>query len=145
MATNTSGSVAGRLRILLVEDHDDSRDIMAKLLERQGHAVTTAADCRTARAAAQDAEFDALLLDIGLPDGTGIELLRSLTGHGAVGVALTGLGLEVDVDRCREAGFVDHLEKPVTWAKLSAALTVIRQRLDAQRESASNQPSSNAG
>ena len=62
-----------------------------------------------------------LVSDIGLPDGTGLDLIRQVRGqHGLTvpAVALTGFGMEEDLARCREAGFDAHLTKPVNLVKL---------------------------
>jgi CheY-like chemotaxis protein len=67
--------------------------------------------------------FDVVLSDIGLPDGDGLTLMRNLRdAHGIVGVALTGYGMDEDVARSNEAGFVEHLTKPINVAVLDRTL-----------------------
>lgn len=113
-------------RILLVEDHSDSARVMAGLLKRRGLQVVVAHSIADAVEVYTRESFDALLSDIGLPDGSGVELLNLLTAIRPIpAIALSGYGTEADVARSREAGFLDHLVKPVEWPKLNAALTQI--------------------
>jgi PAS domain S-box-containing protein len=124
---------AGR-RILLVEDHDDTRMLMTRFLGGLGHRVS-AADCvaRALEVAAADS-FDLVVSDIGLPDGSGIELMRQLrTLHGLSGIALTGYGMEQDVEATRRAGFAEHLTKPVDIAALESAIERVSAGVDAAR------------
>jgi two-component system CheB/CheR fusion protein len=115
------------LRILLVEDHADTAAAMADLLEMIGHRVTVASNVAAglAAAAAAGAEggFDLLLSDIGLPDGSGLDLMRELARlYSLPGIALSGYGMEDDLRKSREAGFSLHLTKPVSLQALKAAL-----------------------
>jgi len=111
------------LRLLLVEDHESTLKTLALLLRRDGHHVVTAVDLASARAAAAAGQFDLVVSDLGLPDGSGIELMEHLRAiHGLRGIALSGYGMEEDVARSREAGFVTHLVKPVAIADLRRAL-----------------------
>ncbi len=119
------GTSDKRLSILVVDDHRDTLMAMSRLLKRLDHDVTTA-DCKaSALAAAADGSFDLLISDIGLPDGTGLELMREMLARRPIrGIALTGYGTEGDIERTREAGFVAHLTKPINFKQLEA---VIRQ------------------
>jgi CheY-like chemotaxis protein len=105
------------LKILLVEDHADTADVVARLMTRWGHLVdvaTTLHDARQLTTAPDCAEYDLLLCDIGLPDGSGGELMRELAARcGTRGIALTGFGMPDDIDEARNAGFADHLLKPI--------------------------------
>jgi PAS domain S-box-containing protein len=114
---------AGRdLRILLVEDDPMTSRIMARLLRQRGHTVTTANTLRDALAAAED-DHDLVISDLGLPDGSGLDLMRQVTARGTVpSIALTGFGMESDVRRCHEAGFTAHLTKPIDFSKLEAMI-----------------------
>jgi CheY-like chemotaxis protein len=114
------------LRILVVEDHGDTSRLMARLLEGHGHAVRTAEGVTTALEAAGQEEFDLLISDIGLPDGTGIELMRQLRAtHPIKGIALSGYGSSEDVREARDAGFAAHVTKPVDFAKLQQLIQQI--------------------
>jgi PAS domain S-box-containing protein len=117
----------GALRILLVEDHADTAEAMADLLRLLGHRVTVAGSVAqglaTAEAALQDDGFDLVVSDLGLPDGSGLDMMRELVGrHGLRGIALSGYGMEEDVRKSLEAGFNRHLTKPVNLQALKEAL-----------------------
>ena len=107
------------LRILLVEDHEDSRRAMDRLLKRWGHVVSCAGDVAQALEIASENRFDLLLSDLGLPDGTGSELLTKLReSHPLRAVAMSGYGMETDLAGTRAAGFDEHLIKPVAMDRL---------------------------
>jgi DNA-binding response OmpR family regulator len=111
------------LRLLLVEDHDDTREILARLLSRRGYDVEPARDRKEARALAGEKTFDLLVSDVALPDGTGCELLEELSvRHGLRGIAMSGFGSDVDLVQTREAGFLEHLVKPIDAQALDAAI-----------------------
>lgn len=118
---------AGRpLHLLLVEDHADTAEAMADLLRLLGHRVdvagTVAAALTTAERSAAD-PFDLVVSDLGLPDGTGMDLMRELTRrYGLRGIALSGYGMEEDVRGSLEAGFARHLTKPVNLQALESAI-----------------------
>jgi CheY-like chemotaxis protein len=117
------------LRLLVVEDHESTLQALVRLLVRSGHQVVTAGSVAEALAAANSATFDLVLSDLGLPDGTGNELMRRLRdAHGLKGVALSGYGMEEDFARSREAGFVAHLVKPVRIAELRRVIENVRPR-----------------
>ena len=68
-------------------------------------------------------EYDLVVSDIGLPDGTGLDLMRSIRLlHDVPGIALTGYGMEDDIRKSREAGFTAHPTKPLDFAKLDAMI-----------------------
>jgi PAS domain S-box-containing protein len=115
------------LRVLLVEDHDQTRLALEKLLTNRHHKVTTAGSVREAIAAGKKCTFDLVISDIGLPDGTGHELFKKLRKScpKAKGIALTGYGMEKDVANSRESGFSAHLTKPVRIDALDAALASV--------------------
>jgi hypothetical protein len=111
------------LRILLVEDHDDTRRTLARLIERWGHSVQTAATVAEALRLATDSRLDLLVSDLGLPDGHGNDLMRELRKTSAIrGIAVSGFGTEDDVSRSLAAGFEVHLAKPVGAQRLRAAI-----------------------
>ena len=114
------------LRILLVEDHVDTADAMADLLQGRGHQVTVAMDMKTALSAAEavgEDGFDLLVSDLGLPDGSGLDLMRELgKRYHLRGIALSGYGMDEDIRRSLDAGFLRHLTKPVSPKTLEAAI-----------------------
>jgi hypothetical protein len=111
------------LRILLVEDHGDTRRTLCRLLKHFGHDISEA-DC-TVRAfeIMRSKAFDVILSDIGLPDGSGYDVISQAKQKQRVkGVALTGFGTDEDIRRGREAGFDFHLTKPVDFHELRSVL-----------------------
>jgi two-component system CheB/CheR fusion protein len=119
------------LSVLLVEDHVDSAQLMRELLELSGHRVEQACSITDALQLSENDSFDLLISDLGLPDGSGLELVRLLRGGGKVrhAIALSGYGMEEDLRRSREAGFEEHLVKPVNPRELDATIQrVTRQQ-----------------
>ena len=105
--------------MLLVEDHADTRQVLGRLLASFGYDVTAVGTVRDAVAAAERQAFDLLLSDIGLPDGSGTDVMRHVAARfNLKGIALSGFGQEDDLRRSREAGFVTHLTKPVNLQTL---------------------------
>lgn len=111
------------LKVLLVEDHADTSDMMTRLLRNLNHEVAHAGSIQAARRLAGSRPFDVVISDIGLPDGTGVELMRHLSAeHHLKGIAMSGYGMEEDVRRSLDAGFHAHLTKPVNLDLLEAAI-----------------------
>jgi DNA-binding NtrC family response regulator len=110
--------------LLVVEDHDDTRIALKKLLERQGYRVSTAATAKEALSALTREQIDVLLADIGLPDRSGIELMREarVLRPCLCGIAMTGHDEQQYSCACMEAGFAGFLQKPVPFDKLLTAL-----------------------
>lgn len=119
-----------QLNILLVEDHDSTRQVMLKLLKVLGHSIIAAENMQSALAQADQKQFDLVISDIGLPDGSGNDLMVKLRSRqDVVGIALSGYGMEEDKQRSLSAGFIAHLTKPVSLDQLQAVLNdVIKQR-----------------
>jgi CheY-like chemotaxis protein/nitrogen-specific signal transduction histidine kinase len=138
-AIDATQDVATHPRILLVEDHVDSVGPMQLFLQASGYHVTTAANVGAALQSAAQEEFDLLISDIGLPDGTGEDLIRQLRekGHNLPAIALSGYGMQQDIERSRAAGFQVHLIKPVSPQQLQTAISQLRnkQRREADRNS----------
>jgi signal transduction histidine kinase/CheY-like chemotaxis protein len=112
-----------KLSILLVEDHPDTALALARLLRGFGWQVRVAETVADAIAAADAEHFDLLISDIGLPDGNGLDLMRQLRAKRPVrGICLSGFGMEEDVRNSRDAGFIEHLTKPVNVAQLRRAI-----------------------
>ncbi len=114
---------AKRLRLLLVDDHGDTRRVLSRLLLRSGHEVITADSARSALEILEGQQFDALISDIGLPEISGYELIRQAKRRQPLrGIALSGLGMDDDVRRSIEAGFDHHLTKPINFQELQTVL-----------------------
>ena len=108
---------AGGMKILLVEDHEDSLKAMLRLLRRLGHDITTATGVTTALRAASESDFDLLISDLGLPDGTGLQLMKQLlTMRPLKGIALTGYGMESDIQQTRQAGLPEAFDQADQFA-----------------------------
>jgi CheY-like chemotaxis protein len=111
-------------RILLVEDHDDTLQTLLRLLKRRGYQVVPASNAEAASALAEAERFDLVISDVGLPDRSGLELMTELREkHKLHGIALSGYGMEADIERSHGAGFVAHLTKPIDFAALEKAIT----------------------
>ncbi len=112
-----------KLRILLVEDHEDTAQVLAQLMRGMGHAVEICSSVAQGREMIRSHEFDIILSDLGLPDGTGIDFIRSARETCQTpAVVLTGYGMAEDIKNCLQAGFDEHLTKPVDFEKLEQAL-----------------------
>jgi PAS domain S-box-containing protein len=121
----TEDDEAGTFHILLVEDHSDTAEAMAELLRAMGHRVTVAGSVASGLSVAKrlGGRFDLVVSDLGLPDGSGFDLMQELHGrYGLRGIALSGYGMEEDVRRSLSAGFARHLTKPVNLQALNAAI-----------------------
>ena len=102
---------------------------MSKNTKRERMGCIAPENMTEALQIAEEQDFDILLSDIGLPDGSGHELLRRILEKRRVpALALSGFGMDDDVERSLEAGFADHLTKPVSIDQLRTAI----QELDAQ-------------
>jgi signal transduction histidine kinase len=111
------------LKILLVDDHHDTCAALEKLLARRGHLVAVTHDVRSAMEAAVRNKFDLLISDIALPDGTGMDLIMQLRAIANVpGIAISGFGNNGDIERSLQAGFSEHLIKPIKLDNLEAAI-----------------------
>ena len=114
------------LRILVVEDHADTLRVLARLLDHFGHEISLADGAQSALDIIESKELDVVLSDIGLPDGSGYEVIAQAKRKQPVkGVALTGFDKEEDVRRSKEAGFDFHLTKPVDFHELRTVLAQV--------------------
>ena len=110
-------------KILLVDDHHDTCTALEKLLARRGHLVAVAHNVRSAMEAAARKKFDLLISDIALPDGTGMDLIVQLRAIANIpGIAISGFGNNGDIERSLQAGFAEHLIKPIKLDKLEDAI-----------------------
>jgi PAS domain S-box-containing protein len=130
---------ARALRILLVEDHPDTAHQLSRLLRRAGHSVTAAVTVQEARTLAASPHgdgsgkpFELLISDLGLPDGTGHQLMQELkTTRPIPAIALSGFGMKEDVAESLAAGFLRHLTKPVDWQELKNEIQRIAEQIPA--------------
>ncbi len=112
-----------RLRLLVVEDHSDTALLLKRFLEASGYSVETAGSVAEATAAMERDFFQIMVSDLGLPDGTGCDLMRRLREkYPLKGIAMSGYGMDKDVRESIEAGFSEHLVKPVDIASLERAI-----------------------
>jgi CheY-like chemotaxis protein len=110
-------------RVLVVDDHYDTCTGMKMMLERRGYEITLAHSADQAVEKAGAEKFDLVISDIGLPDRSGYDLMRELrASKGLRGIALSGFGTEHDVHKAREAGFAEHLTKPINFERLEEAI-----------------------
>ena len=111
------------LKILLVDDHQDTCAALEKLLVRRGHLVAATHNVRSALEAAVRNKFDLLISDIALPDGSGMDLMMQLRAISKIpGIAISGFGNNGDIERSLHAGFSEHLTKPIKLENLEAAI-----------------------
>jgi DNA-binding response OmpR family regulator len=110
-------------RVLLVDDHLDTLEVLRQILEYHGYDVTTASTVATAIDAGIDRSFDLLISDIGLPDGTGCDVVERLAPIRAI--AISGFSAPEDVARSLRSGFSRHIVKPINVRQLLAELETI--------------------
>ena len=126
------------LRLLLVEDHDDTRKVLARLLNRRGYKVEAARNAQEARSLSSERTFDLIISDIALPDASGCDLLKELgTKHKLRGIAMSGFGSDTDLAQSRAAGFLEHLVKPIDARALDTAIQRVVEKSRAGRHTTS--------
>jgi CheY-like chemotaxis protein len=118
-----SGKPESPRGILLVEDHQDTAAVLSRALRRKGFRVSTANTVAAAVELFESEQFDLLISDIGLPDGSGIDLLTRMNLVRRIpAVALSGYGMERDLAKSLAAGFIEHLIKPVNLDALCKSI-----------------------
>jgi len=135
-AWRTSDPLRMGLSVLLVEDNDDTRDLMRALLELRGYRVACAADGPEGIAQGLAQRPDVAVVDIGLPGADGYMVAKRLRGGAdpkPVLIAVTGYGSAEDRQLTREAGFDYHLVKPVDSARLFELLRRVSQEMHTRR------------
>jgi CheY-like chemotaxis protein len=116
-------AITSKKKILLVEDHDDTRTVTAIILRNHGYEVTTARTKKEALDHCADGQFDLLIGDLGLPDGDGLDLMRQIAVTCKIkAIAYTGYGYESDIAASRAAGYAVHLTKPTDSRVLCEAV-----------------------
>ncbi len=138
--TSTSGATTAnpdskaKLRIFIVENHDDTRFLLGLLLEQLGHRVQAAATMSEAIDDAGSGDWDVLISDIGLPDGSGWELLFALGDRAPpYAIAMSGFGMLSDRQKSLAAGYRHHLLKPVEPNQLEVLLDEAASEIAAER------------
>lgn len=120
---HTTPIAARPIRVLLVDDEEDSAELLGMLLVRRGFEVTSARSVATALAAAGATTVDVLVSDLRLPDGNGHDLLRHLRAAGNLpAIALSGLDRAASARSDGDVGFDEYLRKPVAIDKLVDAI-----------------------
>ncbi len=122
---------AGPISVLVVDDNEAAAQMLSTLLAHNGHQVSVAHTGFTAVEQAGKSRPDVALLDIGLPDIDGYEVgrrLRAQFGPGISLIALTGYGQDEDRYKAKEAGFDDHLVKPVSIVDVERALAKLKHK-----------------
>lgn len=110
------------LRVLIVEDHLDTARLLGRLLAQRGYAVRVAGTVKEALAALEE-PVEVIICDDGLPDGPGWDIMRLAREiRPVIGIAMSGCGLPEDIARSREAGFAEHLVKPVDILKIDETI-----------------------
>lgn len=119
-------SVAGRTRILIVEDEPDTLEMLAAIFERRGYEVMACDSAQQAIEISQREEFDVLVSDVGMPAMDGLQLIETLRENGSIGaapaIALTGYASRNDAAAALAAGFDMHLSKPIEPNELAEAV-----------------------
>jgi CheY-like chemotaxis protein len=123
------------LRVLIVENHPDTVKWLQILLEDMGHSVVTARTITEAQTALAVNECcDVMISDIGLPDGTGWELLeRGFHKRPLYAIAMSGFGMNADMARSKAAGFRHHILKPFRTEELEKILADAASELESVR------------
>ena len=112
-----------KLRLIVVEDHANSAEGLKRFLNAIGYQVFIATDMRSALTLATAVEFDVLLSDLALPDGDGWELMKRLSAERRIrAIAFSGHNSAADLQRSAEAGFLEHIPKPLCPERLCAAI-----------------------
>jgi len=120
----TRDSYSGkRLRILVVEDHSETLQALSRLLSHFGHEISVADGAQNAMNMIDSKEFDVVLCDIALPDGSGYDVIAEAKRKRPFkAVAISGFAATEDIERGRKAGFDFHLAKPVDFHELRVVL-----------------------
>ena len=121
--TRDSYNSGKSLRILVVEDHSETLETLSRLLSHFGHEISVADGAQNAMNMIDSKEFDVVLCDIALPDGSGYDVITEAKRKRPVkAVALSGFAATEDIDRGTQAGFDFYLAKPVDFHELRSVL-----------------------
>ena len=114
----------GAMHVLIVEDHENSREELKRCLTQHGHDVTAAGDLRSAVQSLGKRPFDVIISDIALPDGTGYALISQVHRRGLdpLCIAVSGYPFPPDVREPGATGFHHHVQKPLDWEHICSLL-----------------------
>jgi len=116
------GAVASHRRVLLVDDHHDTCLAMKRMLERRGYQITIAHSAEQAVEKVRTQDFDLLISDIGLPDRSGYDLMREVRLNNRLPGSLERFRQRTGCGSAREAGFAEHLTKPINFERLEKTI-----------------------
>jgi signal transduction histidine kinase/ActR/RegA family two-component response regulator len=133
-ASQSNHQPTRQLHVLLVDDHTDTMKVMSRILSRWGLRLTCAGRISEALEAAANQKFDLLISDIGLPDGSGCELVEQLHKLQPIqAIALSGFGMDTDIHRSLASGFSAHLTKPVNLDQLQEVVARLTEPANSPR------------
>ena len=120
----TNEQTMKKVTILLVEDNKSTLLVMQRMLKRLGHNILTAMSIKEAFEQAENNDFDIVISDIGLPDGSGHDLMEKLLimKPKLVGIAASGFGTQEDINKSLSSGFCDHITKPIELSVLKSVI-----------------------
>jgi DNA-binding response OmpR family regulator len=114
------------LRLLIVEDHETTSNVMVRLLTKRGYSVSAASSIKEALRMLQQDSVDLLISDVGLTDGSGLELMKKVREtRDLPAIALSGYGTEADLAQSSEVGFSAHMTKPVDIERLDRQIQAL--------------------
>jgi CheY-like chemotaxis protein len=114
------------LKVLIIEDHEDTAILMTQMLNEMGHSIVKANSVASAVEILTRDKIDLIISDIGLPDGNGVSLIYAVRQFCDVpAIAITGYGTREDVERCLNAGFDKHITKPVVYELLGQTIAEV--------------------
>ena len=128
LTRHSLGGTHRKLRVLLAEDNAINQKLAIRLLEKQGHTVTLAADGIEAVAAVEQIDFDVVLMDVQMPNMSGLEAAVAIraaersTGRHVPIVAMTAHAMKGDQERCLEAGMDGYISKPIQPDRMMEAI-----------------------
>ncbi|MGI8890513.1 MAG: response regulator, partial [Chthoniobacterales bacterium] len=113
---------------------------LRRILAKIGYVVEHADTIGAARKLAAEKHFDFVMSDVGLPDGSGLELMQHLSATYVLrGIALSGFGTDEDLAASHAAGFSEHLTKPIDWDRLQEAISRLTSTSSARGKATLNQ------
>jgi len=121
------------MRILVVEDHADTRHAVERFFAKRGHVITSAADVKSGLQFLHEKTFDAIISDIALPDGTGYALMNEARRDGidTLAIAVSAFGFPRDAFEGRVTGFDYHVQKPFDLEFLLSLITATKLNSEA--------------